>query len=335
MLTERQLEILYSVVHEYIRTGESVGSRTISKKYLTNRSAATIRNEMADLEEAGFLHQPYTSAGRVPTSKAYRVYVDMILQRDSLQVPATAREKLSSLKEEKRSIENMLSYLTQLLGSITHYISLAGITVLNDATLSRLDLVKVDSHYVLLVIILEGGLVHHDIIRTERDVSQEELNDLTSYLNGVIAGRTWLEARDLIRERVFRELVHYAEICMQTLDEVDYVLKKSRYRFFTGGTSNILLLPDFRDTEKLRSLLVLLENEEEFAKIVDACATDEPISVIIGDENPVNAMKDCSLVLASAESGVKRTIIGVIGPVRMDYEGTIGVLELLCEQLLN
>ncbi|MEN2996694.1 MAG: hypothetical protein ABC360_06830 [Acetomicrobium sp.] len=103
MLTERQLEILYSVVHEYIRTGEPVGSRTISKKYLTNRSAATIRNEMADLEEAGFLHQPYTSAGRVPTSKAYRVYVDMILQRDSLQVPATAREKLSSLKEEKEA----------------------------------------------------------------------------------------------------------------------------------------------------------------------------------------------------------------------------------------
>lgn len=334
-LTDRQLDILYSIVHEYIRTGEPVGSRTISKKYLTHRSAATIRNEMADLEEAGYLCQPYTSAGRIPTSKAYRVYVDMILQKRSLRAPLVAREKLEALKEEKRSIEKMLSYLTQLLGSITHYISVAGITVLSDATLNRLDLVKVDSFHVLLLIILEGGFVHHDVIRTEQEITQEELDDLSSYLNCIISGRSWFEARDVIREKMLRELIHYAEICLQTLDEVDLVLKKSRYRFFTGGTSNILLLPDFRDMEKLRSLLVLLENEEEFARILEACATEEPISVIIGDENLVEAMRDCSLVLASTENGVKKTILGVIGPVRMDYERTIGVLEMLCEHLLD
>jgi len=335
VLTERQLEILYSIVHEYIRTGEPVGSRTISKKYLTNKSAATIRNEMADLEEAGYLCQPYTSAGRVPTSKAYRVYVDMILQKRALSVPSLAREKLKVLKEEKRSVERTLSYLTQLLGSITHYISLAGIAVLNDATLNRLDLVKVDSAHILLLIILEGGLVHHDVIRADQEVKQEELDELSSYLNNIVSGRSWLEARDVIREKVFNELVRYAEICRQTLDEIDFVLKKSRYRFFTGGTNNVLLLPDFRDAEKLRSLLVLLEDEDEFGKVVEACATEEPISVIIGEENPVEAMKDCSLVLASSESGAKRTILGVIGPVRMDYEKTIGVLELLCEHLLN
>lgn len=125
----------------------------------------------------------------------------------------------------------MLSYLTQLLGSITHYISVAGITVLSGATLNRLDLVKVDSFHVLLLIILEGGFVHHDVIRTEQEITQEELDDLSSYLNCKISGRSWFEARDVIREKMLRELIHYAEICLQTLDEVDLVLKKSRYRF--------------------------------------------------------------------------------------------------------
>jgi heat-inducible transcriptional repressor len=325
MLTERQLEVLLSVVHEFIESGEHVGSRTLSKRYLTGRSAATIRNEMADLEEMGYLIQPHTSAGRVPTTRAYRIFVDTVLQRRQPDDRSRV-EWVDNLKAHRNGVEGALTSASELLSQLSSYVGMAAVTQLKQAQLTKIDFVRVDTSHFLLLVILEGGVVHSRVVNMPCDLSQEVLEDLARRIN-TLAGHQWGEVRAILRSYIMQELGKYAESCRRALDELDMILAGERTTLFTGSLSNLFNVPDFQDIGRFRALFSILEQEQELAKLIRNCGVSDGIEVIIGEENRVPELENCSVVLSSSSSGGQQTILGVIGPKRMNYERVISALD--------
>jgi len=332
LLTERQLEVVLAVVYEYIRTGEPIGSRTLSRGHLKGRSAATIRNEMSDLEEMEFLSQPHPSAGRVPTPKAYRVYVDAIMQRHR-SFPLPRQRWSGELRDRRDDVEEALSYATRLLGKVTRYVGVAALGPVKDIVLQRVEFVRVAHAEVLVLVVLKAGLIHHRVIKLPCDMTQEALDDLSRKISTMAVDRPWKDVRGALHSYVEGALERYAENCRSALTEMDGILQSRPYQFFTGGAGNILGLPDFGDLGKLQAIMAVLDEDASIADLVERCSADSGLCVTIGDENPVFQMRDCSVVMASAETGGRKAVIGLIGPVRMDYEHSITVLESIIQSL--
>jgi heat-inducible transcriptional repressor len=325
MLTERQLEIVLSVVYEYIRSGESVGSRTVSKRYLSSHSPATIRNEMSDLEGMGFLSQPYTSAGRVPTTRAYRLYVDSVLQRSRSK--GVGLPLAEALKRKRRDLEGFLNEATDLLGRLTRYVGIGAIAPLNDVTIKSVSFFKVDSRNVLLVVVLEGGLVHHKVIPMPWELSCDLLDEFSRKMNMAVSGRPWSEVRASLEGYLLHQLSEFSEACRVALSTLGEMMESRQVKVFTGPVSQMLSLPDFQDLSRLKAFFSLLEQEEELAELVARYSVGNGVSVVIGEESQRPALEDCSLVLASSPKGGTKAIVGILGPKRMDYERVISVLE--------
>lgn len=330
-VTERQLEIVLAVVYEFIRTGEPAGSRTISKKYLKGNSPATIRNEMADLEEMGYLYQAHTSSGRLPTSKAYRLYVDSIMQRRR-SVPLEAETWMQEIRNRREGIESLLTQVTQLLGKATNCIGVAALSALEEVTIQRVSFVRLGGDMVLLIVVLEGGLVHHTNIHLPGDLSQDVLDELARRISTVASGHPWSEVRRTLSAYIFEGLERMRDVCRSAVAEIDSQLNRKNTRLFVGGAQHILSLPDFRDVSKFQAVLSILEQEQSLAEMVDKYSIADGVSVTIGDEISEQEMKDCSLLLMPSGLG-RRAILGLIGPIRMDYERSITMLELLAEGL--
>ncbi|MDR1579886.1 MAG: heat-inducible transcriptional repressor HrcA [Synergistaceae bacterium] len=329
MLTERQLEVILSVVHEFIESGEEVGSRTLSKRYLKGRSAATIRNEMADLEEMGYLMQPYTSAGRVPTTRAYRIFVDTMLQR----LPHNERGHgwIKHLEAHRDGLRGALAKASEMMSQLSNYVGMAAVTQLEQIHLRKIDFVRVDSAHALLLVILEGGVVHHKIVTMPYDLSQDILEDLARNIN-TLAGYEWNEVREMLRNYISGELGRYADSCVNALTELDAILAGERTKLYTGSMSNLFNVPDFQDIGKFRALFSILEQESELAKLLAQYGMKDGIGVVIGEENAAPELQNCSMVFSSSSDEGARTILGVIGPKRMNYERVIAVLDrVLCD----
>ncbi|MFA5671576.1 MAG: heat-inducible transcription repressor HrcA, partial [Synergistaceae bacterium] len=221
MLTERQLEVVLSVVYEYIRSGESVGSRTVSRRYLTGHSSATIRNEMSDLEEMGFLMQPHTSSGRIPTTLGYRLYVDSVLQRvDSSKY---SKEWIKSLGEHHKGIEGALESASDILSRVSNYVGVAAVTPLDKVKFQRVDFVRLGERSVLLLVVLQGGLVHQKVINIPWDMTQEYLDDLSRRIN-VFAGCEWTEIKKSLKAYIMEELQDYKSACAAALRELEGIM---------------------------------------------------------------------------------------------------------------
>jgi heat-inducible transcriptional repressor len=330
MLTERQLEVLLSVVHEFIESGEQVGSRTLSKRYLKGRSAATIRNEMADLADMGYLMQPHTSAGRVPTTMAYRLFVDTVLQRRPHGEQAHGRWK-GSLREHRDGLRGALARASELLSQLSSYVGMAAVTQLKQARLNKIDFVRMDSSHFLLLVILEGGVVHHSVVNMPYDLSQDVLEDLARNIN-TLSGNEWSEVREALQNYIMRGLGQYADSCRKALDELDSLLAGDQTTFLTGSLSNLFDIPDFQDIGRFRALFSILEQEGEISKLLTRYGKKDGIGVIIGEENQVPELENCSVVLSSSSTEGPRTMLGVIGPKRMNYERVIAALDwVLCD----
>ena len=333
MLTERQLEVLLSVVYEFIESGEHVGSRTLSKRYLTGRSAATIRNEMADLEEMGYLMQPHTSAGRVPTTRAYRLFVDTVLQRRRTKEQGS-RELLDNLKAHRNGVEGVLTFASDLLTQLSHYVGVAAVTQLKQARLAKIDFIRVDTSNVLLLVILEGGIVHHKLIGMPYDLSQDTLQDLARRIN-TLAGHEWGEVRVVLQNYIMGELGRYAESCRKALDDLDELLAGEHTTLFTGSLANLFYIPDFQEIGRFRALFSILEQEDGLVELLKKCDTTDGIGVMIGEENDMPEMENCAVVLSQSSSEGQKTTLGVIGPKRMNYEKVISVLDKVLQDLID
>lgn len=328
MLTERQLEIVLAVVYEYIQSGAPIGSRTIAKRYLKGCSAATIRNEMSDLEEMEYLYQPHTSAGRIPTPRAFRIYVDAILQRQRAQ-PETRHEWLGELRKRRDDVQAALRYSTKLLGNLTHCVSVAALGPAQEAVLQKVEFIRVAERSVLILVVLKGGLIHHKMATLPYDMTQEALDELSRRVNIVARDKSWQEVRNVLQRYVLEELEAYADNCRKALEEMNGMLVENSYQYFTGGRYNVLGLPEFSDLSRLQTMMALLEEDASIAQLVKRCSPDSGLAVIIGDENPVTQMRECSVLMASSIEEGRKTVLGLIGPVRMDYEYAISVLESL------
>ncbi|NLD05561.1 MAG: heat-inducible transcription repressor HrcA [Synergistaceae bacterium] len=323
MLTDRQLEVVLSVVYEYIRSGESVGSRTVSRRYLTEHSSATIRNEMSDLEEMGFLKQPHTSSGRIPTTLGYRLYVDSVLQRvDSSKY---SKGWIRNLGEHQKGVEGALESASDILSRVSNYVGVAAVTPLDKVKFQRVDFVRLGERTLLLLVVLQGGLVHQKVISLPWDMTQEYMDDLSRKIN-VFAGCEWTEIKKSLKTYITQELQDYKSACTAALSELEGIMTSPSIKAFTGSMSHMLNLPDFQDLSRIQALYEFLEQEEGMVELVKSCSK-EGINIVIGDENESPAMKKSAIVAASTICNGQMTMIGVVGPERMDYEKVITTID--------
>lgn len=329
MLTERQKKILLAVVKDYIESAEPVGSRTLSKKYFPTLSPATIRNEMADLEEMGFFYQPHTSAGRVPTNRAYRYYVNAILSgEEELSIDEHLfRDFIDKTKEE---IDSILRRVGKLLSRATDYLSIVVALRSRESTIKKIELVRLDSAHAMMIIVTEGGWVHHKVISLKEDISAEELEELGRYINEKLSGKTLGSLNEGLLKDIIKRLEEYKMIYLETAQALREIKEKIDSKIYLEGRTNILKLPEFKDVEKMKIILEVLEEEEFMAKMLTELSRERNISVIIGEENPVEKMRDCSLVTASYNLGGKiMGVLGIIGPTRMDYKKVISIMKAM------
>ncbi len=334
-LSERKKDILQAVVTDYIKMAQPVGSRTIARRYQVGLSPATIRNDMADLEEMGFLLQPHTSAGRVPTQKGYRYYVDNLMESADLEEKEQNVINQVFEYEKLREIEEIIKYTSNLLSSLTNYTTLVLGPQLKKSAFKKLQIMPLDSQRALLVLVADTGFVKNKVITLPQMLSSGELNRIVSYLNQRLEGLTIDKITSRLISELRRDLYHHIRFLEDTFTLLEESLAEDERRVFLGGTTNILSQPEFGDIEKVKALLSLFEQNSLLASLLSRpVAGVEGITVRIGSENILEEVQECSLVIATYCLG-KEVVgtIGVLGPTRMDYSRTIAVLQQIINHL--
>ncbi|MBH1941428.1 heat-inducible transcription repressor HrcA [Mobilitalea sibirica] len=332
-LDERKLKILQAIIHNYLETGEPVGSRTISKYTDLNLSSATIRNEMSDLEEMGYIVQPHTSAGRIPSDKGYRLYVDMLL-KDKMKEVEDMKE---ILVQKADRLESLLQQVAKLLAVNTNYTTMVS-TPQYKKKVKFLQLTEVDDNQLLAVIVFERNIVKNKIIQLSTSLNKETILKLNIVLNTFLQGLDLSEINLPVITKMKEQAGDYRTIVNDILDAImQAVSEEDDIEIYTSGTTNILKYPELSDREKACELLYTLEEKKMLTEIIQDKMDGEEnrgIQVYIGDESPVKSMKDCSVVTATyeIEEGVYGKV-GIIGPKRMDYEKVVSTLQTLMVQL--
>ena len=340
-LDERKMKILQAVIKNYLETGEPVGSRTISKYTDLNLSSATIRNEMADLEEMGYIVQPHTSAGRIPSDKGYRLYVDTMMQQmdTAMQEKSREVEELKDLlleKEEK--MDQLLKSVAKTLAVNTNYASMISSPSYSGNRLKFIQLSRVDANQLIAVIVLEGNILKNSMISVSEELDDETLLKLNVLLNTHLNGLPIEEINLGLVARLKQQAGIHSDIVGEVIDAVAESIKADEdLEIYTSGANNIFKYPELADQQKASEIISTFEEKQMLTTLVqDTLSKDNNtgIQVYIGDETPVSSMKDCSVVTATYElgEGMKGTI-GIIGPKRMDYEKVVGTLQTLMKQL--
>ena len=335
-LDNRKITILKAIIKTYLETGEPVGSRTISKYSELKLSSATIRNEMSDLEEMGYIIQPHTSAGRIPSDKGYRFYVDQIMQEKDNEV--TEFKDMMVQKVDK--LELVLKKMAQVLAANTNYAAMISGPSYHKTKLKFIQLSRVEAHKLLVVVVVEGNIVKNTMIDIAEELGEQELLNLNILLNSSLNGLTIEEINLDIISRLKEDAGIHSQVVELVLNEVAEAIKAGGedLQIYTSGATNIFRYPELSEGDKASKLIGTLEHKEMLQEFVYEVNTenggDAGIQVYIGDETPVQSMKDCSVVTANYDlGGGLRGTIGIIGPKRMDYEKVLGTLRNLMSQL--
>ena len=337
-LDDRKIQILKTIIQTYLETGEPVGSRTISKSMPQKLSSATIRNEMVDLEEMGYILQPHTSAGRIPSDKGYRFYVDELIREKETET--TALRAVMVQKVDR--LEDMLRQLAKILAMNTNYASMVSTPHYKRAKVKFIQLSRVDTGKLLIVTVLEGNIIKNSIVNVSGELTDEELLNLNILLNNSMNGLTITEINLDLITRMKAQAGERREIVDMVLTEVAEVIKANEedLQIYTGGTTNIFKYPELADGQKASELISTLEQKDLLRELLVE-TTDSPgaeerndIQVYIGSENTVEPLSDCSVVTARYDlgDGLQGTV-GIIGPKRMDYEKVVSSLRGLIEQM--
>ncbi len=330
-LDERKLTILRAIIQNYLETGEPVGSRTISKYTDLNLSSATIRNEMSDLEEMGYIVQPHTSAGRIPTDKGYRLYVDMLMQDKQAEMDNLKLE----LNAKSEKLDSILKEAAKVIAVNTNYASMITAPRYRKHRIKFLQLTQVDPESLLTVIILDGNIVKNNLVHVEEELTQETLLKLNLMLNTFLQGLDLQEINASVIQKIRNESGGYSSLISEILDVIATSMESEEIEAYTSGSTNIFKYPELNDSEKASGLLNALEEKKELTELMyQEGDSDRGIQVYIGDESPIEATKECSVVTATyhIEEGVYGKI-GIIGPRRMDYEKVVVTLKRLMSEL--
>ena len=333
-LGERKMKILHAIIQTYLETGEPVGSRTISKYTDLNLSSATIRNEMADLEELGYILQPHTSAGRIPSDKGYRLYVDMLMEEKEQEL----NEMQEQMLEKADKMELLLKQAAKVLANNTNYATMIS-TPMNSANkIKFIQLSQVDEEQVIAVIVLGGNVIKNKIITVGEELSSENLLKLNMLLNTTLNGMSIEEINLGLIARLKEQAGIHSKVISNVLDAVaDVIQIDEDMQIYTSGATNIFKYPELSDKQSAQEIISAFEEKQQLTELVTQTLSQEEntgIQVYIGDETPVQTMKDCSVVTATYElgDGMKGTI-GIIGPKRMDYEHVLKSLKHLQNEL--
>lgn len=341
-LEKRQRDILATIVRQFIRSGAPVGSRAVTGQLSEALSSATIRNLMSDLEDAGFLSQPHVSAGRVPTDKAYRFYVDQMLSSTRLG-RETERYIAESLSRETDAPEQLMAKTSHVLSEVSHNVGLVLGPRLEEKLLEHIKFVKLPERRVLAVIVSKPDVIENRVVRMEEEVSQEELDRTAHYLNAEFRGwslRTiWME--------IFKRLEEEKVLCDRLLSSVATLFMWGALAddepgpLFVDGTANILDRPEFEDMRKIKELLVTFEEKARLVKILSACleTSSHGVRILIGRENPDSQMHQCTFIVAPYHYRDRVVgALGVVGPTRMEYDRAITAVDYvahICSKALS
>lgn len=334
-LSERKLKILQAIISDYVRSAEPVGSRTLSKKYDLGISPATIRNEMADLEEMGYLTHPHTSAGRVPSDKAYRLYVNALMEKKEL----SGEEKLviaQRLQGSVNEFEKTIEHAAAVLSEITNLTSFAMTPAQNNDTLKFINLLPVDEQTVVLMIVAESGKISNQALRMKVPYTEESLQLLAKTMTYNYKGKTISEALTLnIIEDVETDITAMSGLAANVMPNFMKTLEDMlNVNLYMEGLTNIFDIPEYNDLGKARSFLNMLSQKEDFTRKL--LEREDGIIVTIGEENADDIMQDCSLITATYHVDGKMVgKIGVIGPTRMQYGEVTSIIEYLTDNLNN
>ena len=333
-LDERKIKILQAIIRNYLETGEPVGSRTISKYTDLNLSSATIRNEMADLEELGYIVRPHTSAGRIPSDKGYRLYVDHMMEEKEREVEEL--KELLLAKEDK--MDHLLKQMAKVLAQNTNYATMISAPRLHRNKLKFIQLSRVDASQLLAVIVVEGNVIKNHMLEMAETLDDETLLKLNILLNTYLNGLTIEEINLSMITAIKQQAGIHSAIVGYVIDAVAEAIKEEEdLEIYTSGANNIFKYPELADNQKASELISTFEEKQMLNELVEETLSDKRgtgIQIYIGDETPVQSMKDCSVVTAAYElgEGMKGTI-GIIGPKRMDYDKVVGTLKTLMHQL--
>ncbi len=333
-LDDRKMKILQAIIRNYLETGEPVGSRTISKYTDLNLSSATIRNEMADLEELGYILQPHTSAGRIPSDAGYRLYVDAMMEEKQKEV----EELKENLLEKEDRLDHLLKQTAKLLASNTNYATMVSAPVIHRNKLKFIQLSKVSANQLLAVIVVEGNVIKNTMLDIKNDITEETILKLNILLNTHLNGLSIEEINLGMITDLKQQAGIHSELVSEVVDAVaEAIHAEEDLEIYTSGANNIFKYPELSDNQKASELINTFEEKQVLNELVQETLADENhtgIQVYIGKESPIQTMKDCSIVTATYDlgEGMKGTI-GIIGPKRMDYDKVVDNLKVIMRQL--
>lgn len=334
-LSERKLRILQAIVDDFIRSCEPIGSRTLSKKYNMGISPATIRNEMSDLEELGYLKHPHTSAGRVPSDKAYRLYVDNLMEKYVLtnEQKTVISEKLTqNLIELDKTVEKA----ARLLSQMTNLTSFALTPKLDENKLKSINLLPVDETNVVLMIVTESGNVSNTVLKLNVPYTQDKLSILSKVLTYNYKGKS---LSNILKQDIIKDFETDIDAMNKIVEKVmpnfiNTLENMLNVELYMDGITNIFAIPEYNDIEKAKIFLEMLNHKEHLTDIL--VKRDDGIIVTIGNENIDLDMQDCSLITATYTiNGQFAGKLGVIGPTRMKYDKITSIIEYMTENISN
>ncbi len=334
-LGRRKRMIVQARVEDYISTAEPVGSRNIAKNHELGLSAATIRNEMADLEEMGLLDKPHTSAGRVPSQLGYRFYVDSLMHRYNATVEEI--ETLNKALQQKYvNLNGVVSNVSRVISMITHCTTVMTIPTLSSVRILNVKMLLIEKGFALIVVVLDGGSVRNKKVKVSEKMQYNEIDAISDFLNSQLAG---LSAKEIDESRIlliYGAMGPYRDFLKVVLDFVLDCLKETSADVYVGGTANILSHPEFSDIDRAREFLEFIDDKNNASKVLMLSATNDEneVKVVIGNETGLDEMRDTSIVLKNYHAGDKVSgRIGVIGPTRMDYARVMSSLEAINSRL--
>ena len=333
-LNDREKTILRSVIYTFIQTAAPVGSRYISKRHSLGLSAATVRNVMSDLEELGYIDHPHTSAGRVPTDKGYRFYVDSLIELEKL-----SRGEQNAIQSQLQTVpdpEDVLRETSRLISTISHQLGIVSAPKLSSGILEKIELVSLSSTRIMIIISIQSGFVKTMMMEVQAEISRPKLEDVARLLNERLSGITLEQIRRTFPARV-QDLQHEETGLIRLfVDSVDKLFDDSRghEKVHIGATTSLLSQPEFENADKFRSVIELLENEDIIVHVLEEAGwRDGAIAITIGSESGDEKLKDFSLITTPYTIGGTRGTVGVIGSKRMDYQKVIPIVDYVAKTI--
>ncbi len=326
-LGDRKRKILQAIIKDYIKTAEPVGSRTISKNHIQNLSSATIRNEMADLEELGYLYQPHSSAGRIPSDLGYRVYVDSMLSKYKL----TISEMLTmheTLTRKMKEANNIVSELSSVLAHISPYAALSVTSASVKPVIDSVQVLYINDYRVVVLLILQDGSIKNRLIQTS-GITENQAVSLTNILSSKLTG---LSVSDITLDLIMSIKVLFTDnkpLIDEIMEFISEVAGDDGQSFAVDGSANLLNFPEYSDVEKAKKVLNFMHDKNNIRSLATIPLEENDISVLIGHENPFEELGDCSMAILSYNISGKAGRIALVGPKRMDYSKAISMLEYL------